>query len=468
VLKPLLDVLEYVDYTIAKEAPRLSNLDRRALTLWKNSLENLRCTLLDVNVGFEMSDSLLAERQVFFLRFKEFSANIVGGTTQILFPGVGQGDWIVTEGNSQVFRFEAPKEFQVLTPQKMPYNRPAIQFGLGLPTLTTNFSFIIFHRDTVRERSFVFRKEIPLGITPRGAAELLTPVIRFTTGERLVYSVWNFMRDPLKGDVYVLDSLASAGHRLFVLPRKDQVSCDTLALKWNMTPPDGEYTMDLLVWDRPCARKIVVRKFEAAADTSRRVGIVTGLEGSPVAEALRRLHIPTVLLEGDGNSLSMLDSLKTVILDRDAIALRADLSSHKATLTSWVRAGGHLVVLSQYEAEGGGGGIVEGVSFKARPHLEAGEPLAVDTATGLLMRPNRITAEDWNGWVVSRAVGSLRMSAGGGLRVDVRSRDGRVPLLATARVGNGAVTFVALDLSSQLLNVHPGSYRLLANLVSAP
>ncbi len=467
-LKPLLDVLEKVDYTVTREFATLTDIDRRAITLWKNRLENLRCTLLNVNVTFEMSDSLLTERQLFFLRFKKFSADLVGGQTQILFPGIGQGDWIVTEGkaNSQVFPFAAPKEFQMLTPQKMRYTRPVIQYGLALPVITENLSFIIFHRDTVRERSFVYRKEVPLGIGPRGTAELLTPVVRLTPGERVVYGVWNFMRDPLKGEASVQDSLASGGPQSFFVRQKDEVDTDTLTLDWKREVPSGDYVMDFRVWDRPRARQLIARKFDAAADTAHRVGLITALQGSPVAEALRRLHVPTVALDSGAVHALGLGELGTIIIDRDALALRHDCSSWIPAIGSWVRSGGHLIVLPQYEAAGQGEAFAEGISFAGRPHMESTEPVETDPSSPMLTIPNRISAVDWQGWVVSRAMGSVQIKNGTGLHVAVRSPGTGAALLVNAPQGKGNVTFVALDLWSQLLNVHPGSYRLLANLVN--
>ena len=67
---------------------------------------------------------------------------------------------------------------------------------------------------------------------------------------------------------------------------------------------------------------------------------------------------------------------------------------------------------------------------------------------------------------MSRAMGSVQIKNGTGLHVAVRSPGTGAALLVNAPQGKGNVTFVALDLWSQLLNVHPGSYRLLANLVN--
>jgi hypothetical protein len=69
--------------------------------------------------------------------------------------------------------------------------------------------------------------------------------------------------------------------------------------------------------------------------------------------------------------------------------------------------------------------------------------------------------------VVSRAFGHIHVTASAPVNVLVRDRESGEPLLATAGRGNGRLTVVALDLWSQLLNVHPGTYRILANLISA-
>ena len=209
------------------------------------------------------------------------------------------------------------------------------------------------------------------------------------------------MRDPLKGEASVQDSLASGGPQSFFVRQKDEVDTDTLTLDWKREVPSGDYVMDFRVWDRPRARQLIARKFDAAADTAHRVGLITALQGSPVAEALRRLHVPTVALDSGAVHALGLGELGTIIIDRDALALRHDCSSWIPAIGSWVRSGGHLIVLPQYEAAGQGEAFAEGISFAGRPHMESTEPVETDPSSPMLTIPNRISAVDWQGWVVS-------------------------------------------------------------------
>lgn len=52
--------------------------------------------------------------------------------------------------------------------------------------------------------------------------------------------------------------------------------------------------------------------------------------------------------------------------------------------------------------------------------------------------------------------------------IPVRSQTSGAPLVVTIPQQKGRITYVALDLYSQLINVLPGGYRLLANLLAYP
>jgi hypothetical protein len=43
--------------------------------------------------------------------------------------------------------------------------------------------------------------------------------------------------------------------------------------------------------------------------------------------------------------------------------------------------------------------------------------------------------------------------------------DRDIPLVVTLPEGKGRITLIALDLISQLVNVHPGGHRIFANLL---
>jgi hypothetical protein len=58
------------------------------------------------------------------------------------------------------------------------------------------------------------------------------------------------------------------------------------------------------------------------------------------------------------------------------------------------------------------------------------------------------------------------VAAGETAVVPLRSAVDGNPLIVTAAAGQGKRTYVDLALSPQLMNVHAGAFRLLANLIS--
>jgi hypothetical protein len=162
--------------------------------------------------------------------------------------------------------------------------------------------------------------------------------------------------------------------------------------------------------------------------------------------------------------LSLPDS-GLVVLDRDATALQS-VRDAMPEIVAWVRSGGRLVVLPQTLMPAGDGPVLPGAVFRAAPQLQPLAGLDVDTTDRLFRSPNRIGAADWEGWVVSRSLCSIVLPADARARIPIRSAEGRDPLLVQLPYGTGSVTVVALDLVSQISNVHPGAHRLLANILA--
>jgi hypothetical protein len=115
-----------------------------------------------------------------------------------------------------------------------------------------------------------------------------------------------------------------------------------------------------------------------------------------------------------------------------------------------------------------GGGFPEGIapmSFEVGRPVAPWAQLAFDSSATLVTNPNVVRPHDWDDWVISRSLSRIRFRTPGGGRVLVRSALEDAVLAADAQEGKGLVTFVALDLEPQLMNVHPGAHRILGNLL---
>jgi hypothetical protein len=92
----------------------------------------------------------------------------------------------------------------------------------------------------------------------------------------------------------------------------------------------------------------------------------------------------------------------------------------------------------------------------------------------LLTTPNRIGAADWEGWVQERGIQFL--AARDPRYAEILAATDPFPynpgekrgILVEAKVGKGTWTYVGLALFRQVPAGVPGSWRLLANLVSRP
>jgi len=271
----------------------------------------------------------------------------------------------------------------------------------------------------------------------------------------------NLRRDGYEGTVSIADSLLYPAAKKIRLSGKDAVLTDTLVFSPRLPLPVGDYPLTLALSGGTPLR-FAIRSFEAVVDPGRAAAVISPTDDSPLMQGLTRLGVSWNRV--DPASLALIDG-GLVVLDRDAAALQS-VREAMPEILAWVRSGGRLVVLPQLLVQAGEGPVVPGAMFRAAPQLQPLAPLDIDTTDRLFRSPNRIGAGDWEGWVVSRSLCSLVLPADAQARILIRSAEGRDPLLVQFPFGTGSVTVVALDLVSQISNVHPGAHRLLANILA--
>lgn len=207
-----------------------------------------------------------------------------------------------------------------------------------------------------------------------------------------------------------------------------------------------------------------------------RVGYVMG-SGDQVPEAIRRMGLSVTLLEERDLAAGDLSRFDTIVVGIKAANVRPDLIANNSRLLDFARQGGTLIV-----------------QFQQSPWIEnrlAPFPVSIDIFTPGRARvtdenapvsvlapghpvfnfPNRITAEDWEGWVQERSLYNLTewapqytpllASADPG---EPAQRGGQVH----ARLGKGHFIYTSYTWFRQLPAGVPGAYRLFANLLSLP
>jgi hypothetical protein len=215
----------------------------------------------------------------------------------------------------------------------------------------------------------------------------------------------------------------------------------------------------------------VVRAFDVRVPQGLRVAYIEGA-GEEGPGFLANLGITPELLDAEDLAEGDLDRFDVVIAGSRAYEVRTDLMAHNRRLLEWVARGGTMIV--QYNKHE----IVEGhfTPFPitiARPHGRVTDENApvrmLDPAHPVVTTPNRITEQDWTGWVQERGLYFAETWDDAYTPVLETSDPGGTPLrggLLIARHGQGTYVYTGLAFFRQFPQGVPGAYRLFANLLA--
>lgn len=462
-LKRIVAILDSVSFYLVRPYD-LQAREERTLLHWKRGLESLRCTLLGVEVEYSISDTTLTERQLTFLTIDTVKGIDGKGKTDIYFTDLDPG-WAINEDLVRRLPLRLHQKYRLLSPARVDYSYPPGQHELKSSTLGKPFVFFILHRSLSKEQNFVHSTTIDFTFAPRFIPEVLTPIVRMVPGERVVFRLTNLSRDGVADTIGIEDPLASSTESAFRLSYKGSSHLDTLFITWKGNPDEGSYLIPVQI-DGITVANFAARKFHTEVDTSKKIGIITGLQNSPTENALRRLNVKFSTV-GLGRMFSQqIDSLNVLIVDRRVLSLKPQMGDFKSEVENFVNRGGHLIVLSQDAATWNAKPLWAGMHLTPTLLFDESIPLKSDSTHTLLMSPNLITTEHWNGWLYLRGYNIVSVSALEDAQLPVKVKRWGTPLIISLRDGKGKRTYVDLALGHQWMNIHTGAFRLLANIIS--
>ena len=244
-------------------------------------------------------------------------------------------------------------------------------------------------------------------------------------------------------------------------------------------------TLPTQFWSEPA--QCAVHAFAIAVPQNLRVGYITA-ESEPVPEALERVGIHVDLLSALALAFSDLSKFDAIVVGVRAYELRPELAGANQRLLDYVSNGGTLVV--QYQRE------FAWDKFQYAPYpalISPPVPPAKDGAPqtprplpritdenspvkflkpndALLNRPNKITQEDFKGWVQERGLYYWTQFDAKYTPLLGMNDPGEPELngaLVYAHHGKGTYIFTGLAFFRQLPEGVPGAYRIFVNLLSA-
>lgn len=206
--------------------------------------------------------------------------------------------------------------------------------------------------------------------------------------------------------------------------------------------------------------------------SGQKIGYIKGA-GDKVPDALKAMGYEVVFLEENDVQSDKLKELDAVITGIRAYNVHKWLANAYPVLMNYVKKGGVLVV--QYNTSSQIGPLKSRISphpmtiSRNRVTEENSEIIFLKPEHPLLNYPNKITSDDFKGWVQERSVYEAEpydSAFTSILSMHDKDEQERKGSLLVTNYGKGKFIYTGLSLFRQLPAGVPGSYRLLANIIS--
>jgi LmbE family N-acetylglucosaminyl deacetylase len=205
---------------------------------------------------------------------------------------------------------------------------------------------------------------------------------------------------------------------------------------------------------------------------AKKVGYYMGA-GDEVPAALQQMGCTLTLLTDKDVELSNLKKFDAVVVGIRAYNTKEGLAFHQKTLLAYVNAGGTLLI--QYNTNGEL--TVEDSKLapfplklsRTRVTDETAEVRFILPGHQALNYPNKLTKNDFNGWVQERGLyfpGEWDAAFEAPLSMNDAGEKPADGALLIAKYGKGHYVYTGISFFRELPNGVPGAYRLFANLLS--
>ena len=215
--------------------------------------------------------------------------------------------------------------------------------------------------------------------------------------------------------------------------------------------------------------KSIVSKIDLKSNVSE-VAYLNGA-GDKVAESLRNIGIAVTEFEVDELSLENLLPFPTLIVGIRAFNIHKKMAFKNQILWDYVKLGGTLII--QYNTSRGfDSSIISPYSLKLSRDRVTDETAKIQFLNKnhpLLNEPNRITHDDFKGWVQERGLyfaNDWDSRYEPLLSMNDKGENPKKGSLLVADYGKGRIIYTGLSFFRELPAGVPGAYRLFANLIS--
>jgi len=255
-----------------------------------------------------------------------------------------------------------------------------------------------------------------------------------------------------------------------VVPAKFKISDFELNAQVNANGETFTQTMNTLAYPHiqthrfytDARTKITVLDLKTAP---AKIGYITG-SGDEVPEAIRQMGLSVELLNETDLTSGDLSGFTTIVVGIRAAQVRQDFVANHQRLIDYVQKGGNLIV--QYQRPDYETLLPFPAKLGARVADENAKITILDPTNPVFNFPNRITDEDFEGWVQERSLYAFT-TFDASYKPLLEAHDANEPEnkggLVIAQIGKGKYIYCSYAFFRQLPAGVPGAYRIFANLL---
>lgn len=226
----------------------------------------------------------------------------------------------------------------------------------------------------------------------------------------------------------------------------------------------------------PIVQRILLKPVRVLRKEKLNIGLVKTYDAT-LEDALSAFEIPFTILDSVKLMRENLQKYSTILIDIRAYAYRSDLITFNERILDYVQKGGNVVCFYHKPQDWN---LSDGTSYAPFPIYITNERVTEEDAPvkvllpshPLLNEPNKINAQDWNGWIQERSVylpsASVDKTSEKYLRLlamnDTHDTQPSTSLLWT-KYGKGSYTYCSLALYRQIQFLNEGALKLLFNLL---
>jgi hypothetical protein len=442
----------------------------RLLTQWQEKLLRLNAVLLHDDIVLSASDSVVVPGQKFTVKVEK-NLGSLGKQGKTSFKLVLPDGWRTQGGDSMVVQAGDNVTITV-SPDAM-------------PTIPKSFrkrnQYRSFHTEPlVRFRAMHYHDNVLLtevrgGLNVEVASSQtihLTPEIALIgpNGTTVQYRIHNYSPAKASGNIHVnLPRGWKHSNAVFSVPQEDEEAVGTMSVIPPKDLPNGDYRIAFIV-DSDTA-VVTARASNIAVAPGLNVGVIKSYDDT-FEMALQQLNVHYKLLDSLDIAQNDLSLYHTIVIDIRAYLARGDLQRHNARLLEYVKNGGNLVVMYHRSPEWKSDYAPFPLTISSNRIADETAPITVlQIEHPLFHFPNRITDEDWSGWVQERGIYFPGNYAKEYVELLSSHDPDEKPLKGgylVATYGKGTYIYTSYVWYRQLKEAHIGAFKNFANMISLP